>query len=465
GSLVTFLVWEDGAPGRPGLGQAAEIALAVPPASIGFWLTRAMTAGTRFAGPAREFGEPVLRFTDPDGITVKLIGADMPGVAAPWTSQGIPAEHAVRRLHGALLLSDRPAETSAFLTRHFGYLEVSREGGLTRLVSPSGDAIDIRDAAGFWPGAPGTGAIDHVAFGAPDVAAVRRSFARMTAEGYEATALKDRRYFSSIYVREPGGMLLELATDGPGLTVDEAEAQLGQGLFVPPAAAERAEEIRLLLPEVAMPGEEREMHAELPFIHRLKRVSDPDGSALVLLHGTGGNETDLMPFAHRVAPRAALLGFRGRSTEEGVLRWFRRLGTTRFDQADIVAEAEAFAAALPEALSRYGLDPARTTILGYSNGANFAAAVMLLHPGTIRRAALLRPMLALEALPPVDLAGSEVLAVAGSSDPYGPHAPALVDALRSAGASVTAETLTAGHELGPADTDVVRDWLATSAAP
>jgi phospholipase/carboxylesterase len=249
------------------------------------------------------------------------------------------------------------------------------------------------------------------------------------------------------------------------MTVDEPAAELGQGLFVPPAAADRTDEIRLVLPDVAMPGEEREIRADLPFVHRLKRSADPDGSVIVLLHGTGGNETDLMPFAHRIAPRAALLGFRGRSTEDGGLRWFRRLGAMRFDQADLLREAEAFAATLPEALAFYGLDPAPTTILGYSNGANFAAAAMLLHPGLIRRAALLRPMLVLEAPPPADLAGTEILAIAGAADPYGPHAPALVEALRRAGAMVVAETVAAGHDLVPADIPLIRDWLATSDAP
>jgi phospholipase/carboxylesterase len=465
GSLVTFLAWEDGAPGRPGLGQATELSLAVPPASIGYWLTRLMTAGARFAGPVREFGEPVLRLTDPDGITVKLVGAELPGPAVPRAGQGVPAEHAVRRLRGALLLSDRPAETAAFLARHFGYREAAREAGLTRLLSGAGDALDVRDATGFWPGAPGTGTVDHLAFRALDLEAVRRAFERLAGEGREATPPKDRRYFASTYAREPGGVLCELATDGPGMAVDEPVERLGEGLFVPPDAADRAEEIRLVLPELALPGEEREVRADLPFVHRLRRPSDPDGSALVLLHGTGGHETDLMPFAHRVAPRAALLGFRGRSTEEGVLRWFRRPGPTRFDQADIAREAEAFAATVAEAQAFYGLDPARTTVLGHSNGANFAAAAMLLHPGPIRRAVLLRPILVLDEVPPADLTGTSVLVIAGAADPYGPHLPALVEALRRAGASVAAETVSAGHGIVPADTGAARAWLHAGTAP
>ena len=202
------------------------------------------------------------------------------------------------------------------------------------------------------------------------------------------------------------------------------------------------------------------MHPDAPFVHHLHRPDDPDGSTLVLLHGTGGNETDLLPFGHRVAPRAALLGVRGRSTEEGVLRWFRRLDATHFDQMDVRTEAEAFAAFLPEVFGIYGLDLERTTLIGYSNGANFIAAVMLLYPHLVRRTALLRPMLVLEDPPLPDLSSAVVLMVAGRSDPYGRFAPALQDALRKSGASVSSRVVQAGHELGPDDAAIVREWLA-----
>lgn len=119
---------------------------------------------------------------------------------------------------------------------------------------------------------------------------------------------------------------------------------------------------------------------------------------------------------------------------------------------------------LPDALARYGLDPERTVVLGYSNGANFAAATMLLHPGVTRAAALLRPMLVLEAPPAADLEGTRLLSVTGSSDPYGSYAPALHEALLRAGATLEHRELPAGHQLTAQDVTVVREWLEAGGA-
>jgi phospholipase/carboxylesterase len=234
---------------------------------------------------------------------------------------------------------------------------------------------------------------------------------------------------------------------------------------VPPHEAPREKEIIAMLPDISAPGEPRDPAPDLPFIHRLKRAEHPDGATLVLFHGTGGHEADLLPLGREIAAHADLLGFRGRSNEEGSLRWFRRYGMDRFDQADIAREAQAIAATLPEALSRYGLDPSRVTALGYSNGANFAAALMLLHPGLIRRAILLRPMLVLEAPPTPDLSGVKILTVVGRSDPYGQFAPPLIDHLRRCGARLSAETIAAGHGLDRQDIVLARRWYESAIGP
>lgn len=198
---------------------------------------------------------------------------------------------------------------------------------------------------------------------------------------------------------------------------------------------------------------------DLPFEHRLRQPEAPDGSTVLLLHGTGGNESDLMPLGNRIAPGATLLGLRGRSTEEGIARFFRRNSMTTFDQEDIRSEAEAFAGFWQGAQSAYDLDPDRTTVLGYSNGANFAAAVMALHPGLIRRAVLIRPMAVLEDLPQVDLSGVKVLTLTGARDPYGQYAPRLNDWLRDSGADLDAQIVQGGHELGAADLTLAADWM------
>jgi phospholipase/carboxylesterase len=460
GSLITALVWQDGAHGRQGLGQVFELGLAIAPDAIGFWLTRAMTSGLKMGLPEREFGEPVLRLNDPDGVIVKLVGMDDLAAIAPHHSSDIPADTAVCRIRGITWLSDHPNETRAALPKYYGYHESAREGTVTRFTSASGDTIDLREASGFWPGAPGPGTIDHVAFRVASNDDLKRRHADFNTEGRETSPIKDRRYFTSLYVREPGGILTEFATDMPGMTVDEDEAVLGTHVFVPPQEARREKEIIAMLPDVASPGAPRDPGADLAFTHRLKRADNPDGSTLVLLHGTGGNEADLLPLGREISATASLLGFRGRSTEEGILRWFRRYGMDRFDQEDIRKEAEAFAATLPEALARYSLDRSRVTVLGYSNGANFAAAVMLLHPGLFTRAILLRPMLVLEAPPQTDLAGTHLLTVTGRADPYGGYAPALVDHFRHCGADVFAETIAAGHGLDRQDIVLARAWYA-----
>lgn len=199
---------------------------------------------------------------------------------------------------------------------------------------------------------------------------------------------------------------------------------------------------------------------DLPFVHRFHTPADPDGSVIVLLHGTGGNESDLMPLAARINPRATLLGVRGRSTEEGINRWFRRFDAMTYDQEDIRGEAEAFAGFVQGAITGYGLDPARMTFLGYSNGANLLGAILELGLGAVQSAILLRGLQVLENPPASDMAGVRVLMLTGDRDPYGRLAPPLEAALRAGGADLTAKLLRAGHELTAEDIEAAKDWLS-----
>src|SRR5690606_35682822 len=151
----------------------------------------------------------------------KLVGRDLPD----------PRPGSVGPLRAITLLTDTPEETARFLTR-FGYRPGPRQGSIQRLVSET-DAVDVRDATGYVPGVPGTGTADHVAFRAPDVAAVEAAEDALRAYNRSPTTVHDRKYFTSLYVREPGGALLELATDGPGFALDEPAGHLGETLFVP----------------------------------------------------------------------------------------------------------------------------------------------------------------------------------------------------------------------------------------
>jgi phospholipase/carboxylesterase len=204
---------------------------------------------------------------------------------------------------------------------------------------------------------------------------------------------------------------------------------------------------------------------DLSFQYRAYQPQDPNGEALVLLHGSGVDETTLVPLAREIAPRATLIAVRGRIPQDDGLRWFARITPTRFEQHSIRVETDAFASFVPVLAGQHPLDLRRTTFLGYSNGANLVSSVMLLHPELIERAVLLRAMPVLDDVPAADLSTAQLLVIAGAADiTYGPFAPALVALLRDHGAEVEARTVASGHEFGTEDAGIVREWLARRTA-
>ena len=202
------------------------------------------------------------------------------------------------------------------------------------------------------------------------------------------------------------------------------------------------------------------LHQDLAFSYRVK-PENAGGECLFLLHGSGVDETTMLPIARQIAPNAALVAVRGRIPQEDGFRWFERITPTSFEQPSIRAETSAFAAFASEAAERHRLDLTRATFLGYSNGANLVSSLMLLNPGLVRKAALLRAMPVLDDMPSTDLSGTRVLIIAGAADDtYGPFAPALVTLLHGRGADVDARIVPSGHEIGDPDAAIVRQWLA-----
>ena len=199
------------------------------------------------------------------------------------------------------------------------------------------------------------------------------------------------------------------------------------------------------------------------FAHRYQPGAPGSRVTLLLLHGTGGDESDLLPLGSAVAPQAALLSPRGKVLERGLPRFFRRLAEGVFDIEDLTRRTHELADFVEAAAGTYGFDAAQVVALGYSNGANIAASMLLLRPQVLAGAALLRPM-----LPPVpqtlpDLRGTDVLIAAGQSDSLVPASSTrlLADLLQRSGAEVTVEWLGGGHGLTAADTATVARWLAT----
>ncbi|MCB8823411.1 alpha/beta hydrolase [Microvirga rosea] len=199
--------------------------------------------------------------------------------------------------------------------------------------------------------------------------------------------------------------------------------------------------------------------SELSFIHRYVPATEPGRPPLLLLHGTGGNEDDLLPLGQIISPGSALLSPRGKVLENGMPRFFRRLAEGVFDEEDVRARANELADFIIEARDAYGLEP--PVAVGFSNGANIAAALMMLRPEILAGAALLRGMVPLGDPPKTDLAGKLVLLVSGQLDPIIPadNAARLAAQLTAAGALVNHKVLPIGHGLSQADIQLCQTWL------
>jgi phospholipase/carboxylesterase len=197
----------------------------------------------------------------------------------------------------------------------------------------------------------------------------------------------------------------------------------------------------------------------LSFTHRFVPASDEKRPPLLLLHGTGGDENDLIPLGEAIAPSAALLSPRGQVLENGMPRFFRRLAEGVFDEADLTARANDLADFVAQARDAYQLKA--PVAVGFSNGANIAAAMLMLRPEALAGAVLLRAMVPFGAPPAVDLTGKRVLMLSGAMDPIIPAANAarLADQLRESGADVQHETLPGGHGLTETDVRLTSKWL------
>lgn len=199
----------------------------------------------------------------------------------------------------------------------------------------------------------------------------------------------------------------------------------------------------------------------MDFLHRFIPAEEHSKRVLLLLHGTGGDENDPIPLGTDLAPGAALLSVRGKVLENGRPRFFRRLAEGVFDEEDVIRRAHELADFVGEAAIRYLFDPNQVIALGYSNGANIAAAVLFLRPKVLAGAILLRAMVPLVPQTVPDLAGKGVLISAGAQDPIVPreNAERLAAMLREAGANVNLHFESAGHALVSGDLEVARAWL------
>jgi catechol 2,3-dioxygenase-like lactoylglutathione lyase family enzyme len=252
GTILTFFPFPGARGGRQGAGQTAVTALAIAPASLGYWVDRLLAAGIAYDGPTVRGETRVLGFKDPDGLLLELVTDPTAVLQAPWERGSVPVEHQIRGVAGVTLWEDPTGPTSEFLTDVLGFEPAGKHDELLRYTS-NGQYADIRSVSGFWSGIVSAGTVHHVAWRTADDAQQLAWRERLAPVAPDVTEVRDRFYFNSIYFREPGGVLFEIATDIPGFAVDEAPEALGTSLKLPPQYEEHRGLIEDTLPKIILP--------------------------------------------------------------------------------------------------------------------------------------------------------------------------------------------------------------------
>ena len=255
GSIMTFFPWAGAPQGRIGAGQLTVTSFSFPATSLGYWTERLVEFGVRFEKPENRFGETVLRFRDPDGLQLELVASPEDGREG-WADSPVPPEHAVRGFNHVTLLSTDPVATSQLMTDTLGFRHTGEAEGRTRFEAGEGgpgNTVDVANGAGFPRGTMGVGTVHHVAFRVPDEEMQLELRERVAALGYNVTPILDRNYFRSIYFREPGGVLFEIATDPPGFGADEEPERLGEQLKLPTWLEPQREQLEEVLQPLRVP--------------------------------------------------------------------------------------------------------------------------------------------------------------------------------------------------------------------
>ena len=258
GTVMTFFPWPGVRRGALGSGQTDATAFAVPESSLDFWCRRLEEFPVR-AHDIERFGVPGLAFADPDGLRLELLASARPDDGRePWDGSSVPAEHAIRGFDGVTLLHADGTATERVLAEAMGFRKVAVDGGRVRYESGdggSGTFVDLLHDPNAVPGRVAGGSVHHIAFRVADDDAQAAWQSRLFGAGHPTTEVKDRMYFHSIYFREPGGVLFELATDNPGFATDESVEELGTGLRLPPWLESDRDRIERGLPSLEDPPE------------------------------------------------------------------------------------------------------------------------------------------------------------------------------------------------------------------
>jgi glyoxalase family protein len=424
GTILTFFPWPHGGRGTPGAGEVTHTAFSIPLDSLAYWEQRLVEKHIDFSRSPRRFDEEVLTFADPDGMQLEIVAhPDASAAHAPRFSD-VPAAHAIRGFFGVTMLQLDATETTSTLA-FMGFNQIAAEGNRLRFASPSdphalGNHIDILvdPAANF--GRSGAGSVHHIAFRAVNDASHLEWRAEIT-QHLPATEVLDREYFHSIYFREPGGVLFELATDNPGFAIDESRDSLGERLCLPPWFESRRTELEQRLPPITL---HKSVNSPAPQSSdpqaSATQASDPHAAgelyragaalehakgAVILLHGRGGPARDILTLSRALAPAHVPIAFL--APQAAGFAWYPN---------SFLVERELNQPALNSALARVqsvidlalaaGIPLDRIVLAGFSQGACLATEFIATHPA--RYAGLIAWTGGLIGPPASNLSGSDL---------------------------------------------------------
>jgi glyoxalase family protein len=256
GTILTFFPWPQAPQGRRGTGQVTETAFAIPENAIDFWAARLTERRIRFQGPFSRFDERVISFSDPDGMGIELIATKITRADRAYQAGPVPLQFAIRGFHSATLSQTDHRPTAALLTGTMGFKLVAEDGDRFRYAVDSSQPaalVDVLRAPDQRQGRVLVGTVHHIAWRTPDDDEQLRWLTELSRLNYGVSPVMDRKYFHSIYFREPGNILFEIATDPPGFSVDEPLEELGSKLVLPPWLEPDRQKLEAALPPLRLP--------------------------------------------------------------------------------------------------------------------------------------------------------------------------------------------------------------------
>ncbi|GAA4308344.1 ring-cleaving dioxygenase [Nibribacter koreensis] len=253
GTILTFFPYEGSRRGSAGIGMATNIGYSVPEGSFDFWMKRFEDHNVIYNKPSEKFGEKYLTFLDPDGLKLELVIPKNQDNRTPWVTDEVSADVATRGFHSVTLTLKDIKATAAILTDIFGYTLQEKSGNRYRYITDAVEhaaIIDLVELPNEARGIGGAGTNHHIAFRVKDEATLMEFRKKVASAGHNITEKIDRNYFYSLYFREPGGVLFEIATDNPGFGIDEEWDKLGSSLLLPPQYEASRAKIEAVLPKL-----------------------------------------------------------------------------------------------------------------------------------------------------------------------------------------------------------------------